>query len=127
MFDFVDNFTCFIAFGEMTYDLMTAPQSWPFLTLLGGTWLFAVGAMWGQTFTDGDPSGILYTEHVGGYLGHGVSFADFNADGNDDLTFTQFEGQILAFAGDGLRGVHAHGFGNRQHGWRTQVRAVGRF
>ena len=94
MFDFVDNFTCFIAFGEMTFDLMTAPQSWPSLTLLGGTWLFAVGAMWGQTFTDGDPSGVLYTEHVGGYLGHGVSFADFNADGNDDLTFTQFEGQI---------------------------------
>ena len=104
MFDFVDNFTCFIAFGEMTYDLMTAPQSWPSLTFLGGTWLFFVGAMWGQTFTDGDPTGILYTEHVGGYLGHGVSFADFNADGNDDLTFTQFEGQILAFAGDGLGG-----------------------
>lgn len=54
-----------------------------------------------QTFVDGDPLGVLYTEHVGGYLGHGVSFVDFNGDGFDDLTFAQFEGDILGYAGDG--------------------------
>lgn len=54
-----------------------------------------------QTFVDGDPSGLLYTNHVGGYLGHGVSMADFNDDGHDDLTFTQFEGEIRFYAGSG--------------------------
>ena len=58
----------------------------------------------GQMFIDGDPVGTLYTEHVGGYLGQGVSFADFNGDGNDDLTFTQWTGEILTFAGDGQGG-----------------------
>ena len=38
-----------------------------------------------QTFVDGDPAGVLNTAHVGGYLGHGVSFVDFNGDGFDAL------------------------------------------
>ena len=54
-----------------------------------------------QTFVDGDPAGVLNTAPVGGYLGHGVSFVDFNGDGFDDLCFAQFEGQILAYEGDG--------------------------
>ena len=58
----------------------------------------------GQAFTDGDSSETLVTGHTGGYLGHGVSFADFNQDGFDDLTFTQFEGQIIAYLGDGIGG-----------------------
>lgn len=57
-----------------------------------------------QTFVDGDPEGVLFTNHVGGYLGHGVSFADFNGDGFDDLTFAQFEGSIFTYAGDGNGG-----------------------
>ena len=57
-----------------------------------------------QTFIDGDPGGLLFTQHVGGYLGHGVSFADFNEDGFDDLCFAQFEGQIIAYQGDGEGG-----------------------
>ena len=57
--------------------------------------------VWGQTFTDGDPGGLLYTNHFGGFLGHGVSMADFNGDGHDDLTFTQFQGEILFYEGDG--------------------------
>ena len=64
----------------------------------------SVGEVRGQMFIDGDPVGTLYTEHVGGYLGQGVSFADFNGDGNDDLTFTQWTGEILTFAGDGQGG-----------------------
>lgn len=55
----------------------------------------------GQTFVNGDDAEVLFTNHIGGYLGHGVSFADFNGDGFDDLTFTQFEGNLLAYAGDG--------------------------
>lgn len=54
-----------------------------------------------QSFQDGDVQGDLYTNHVGGYLGHGVSMADFNGDGHDDLTFTQFEGELYLYAGDG--------------------------
>ena len=56
---------------------------------------------WCQAFTDGDPGGLLYTNHVGGFLGHGVSLADFNGDGHDDLTFTQFQGEIRFYEGDG--------------------------
>ena len=61
-------------------------------------------ALQAQTFVDGDPAGVLNTAHVGGYLGHGVSFVDFNEDGFDDLCFAQFEGQILAYEGDGEGG-----------------------
>ena len=57
--------------------------------------------VWCQTFTDGDPVGLLYTNHFGGFLGHGVSMADFNGDGHDDLTFTQFQGEIRFYEGDG--------------------------
>ncbi len=74
-------------------------------TFRGPFWAFLAYAMsiaaFGQTFVDGDPTGTLYTEHIGGYLGHGVSFADFNGDGFDDLTFTQFQGNIKAFTGNG--------------------------
>ncbi|MDG1674253.1 MAG: CRTAC1 family protein, partial [Flavobacteriales bacterium] len=48
--------------------------------------------------------GVLFTQHVGGFLGHGVSFADFNDDGFDDLCFAQFEGEIFAYQGDGEGG-----------------------
>lgn len=67
-----------------------------------------------QIFVDGDPAGLLYTQHVGGFLGHGVSFADYNGDGFDDLTFAQFEGNIMAYAGDGAGGFQADelGIGN---------------
>ena len=63
--------------------------------------LFACHDAWSQSFQDGDVQGDLYTNHVGGYLGHGVSMADFNGDGHDDLTFTQFEGELHLYAGDG--------------------------
>lgn len=37
--------------------------------------------------------GVL-TDHTGGYLGTGVSFADFNGDGKDDLSFGHHEGDL---------------------------------
>ena len=62
-----------------------------------------------QTFVVGTCGGVN-TAHVGGYLGHGVSFVDFNGGGFDDLCFAQFEGQIFAYEGD--RKV-----GSRQRTW----------
>ena len=67
------------------------------------------------------------TAHLGGYLGHGVSFVDFNEDGFDDLCFAQFEGQILAYEGDGEGGFASADLGMRQHGGRAQERSMGRF
>ena len=40
----------------------------------------------GQIFEDWPTDSILVTDHVLGYLGHGVSFCDFDGDGFDDLT-----------------------------------------
>ena len=39
-----------------------------------------------QLVEDDAIMGVL-TDHTGGYLGTGVSFADFNGDGKDDLSF----------------------------------------
>ena len=36
---------------------------------------------------------LLETDHTGGYIGSGVSFADFNNDDIDDLTFGHHAGQ----------------------------------
>lgn len=43
----------------------------------------------------------LETQHTGGFLGAGVSFADFNGDYIDDLTFADFQGDLKFFAGTG--------------------------
>ena len=53
-------------------------------TLLFAVFWTSVGGVRGQMFIDGDSVGTLYTEHVGGYLGQGVSFADFN--GKETMT-----------------------------------------
>ncbi|MFB1019301.1 MAG: VCBS repeat-containing protein, partial [Flavobacteriales bacterium] len=45
---------------------------------------------------------LLSTDHTGGYLGSGVSFADFNGDEIDDLTFGHHAGQIRYYQGDGV-------------------------
>ncbi len=44
----------------------------------------------------------LETDHTSGYLGSGVSFADFNGDGWDDLTFGHHAGAMRFYAGTGL-------------------------
>ena len=43
----------------------------------------------------------LVSDHTGGYLGTGVSFADFNGDGLDDLTFGHHNGALSFYAGNG--------------------------
>jgi hypothetical protein len=44
----------------------------------------------------------LSTDHTGGFLGTGVSFADFNGDYIDDLTFGHHAGQIRYYQGNGI-------------------------
>ena len=83
---------------------MSLPRHCIWLALANAWFIIPALSSFAQTFIDGDPGGVLYTQHVGGYLGHGVSFADFNEDGFDDLCFAQFEGQIFAFEGDGAGG-----------------------
>ena len=53
-------------------------------------------------FVDGSNGLLLSTDHTGGYLGTGVSFADFNGDDIDDLTFGHHAGQIRFYQGDGI-------------------------
>lgn len=43
----------------------------------------------------------LLTEHFGGYLGEGLSFADFNGDFIDDLSFADSNGHLKFFVGTG--------------------------
>lgn len=43
----------------------------------------------------------LDSDHTGGYLGTGVSFADFNGDGLDDLSFGHHTGALKFYAGTG--------------------------
>ena len=62
---------------------------------------FGILSMNAQVFSDGDPEGMLFSGHTGGFLGQGVSCVDFNNDGLDDLTFTQYEGQLLAYTNEG--------------------------
>ena len=46
-----------------------------------------------QLLEDPAVSGV-FTDHTGGYLGSGVSLADFNGDGQDDLSFGHHEGEL---------------------------------
>ena len=52
-------------------------------------------------FVDVSNGLLLVTDHTGGFLGTGVSFADFNGDNVDDLTFGHHNGQIRFYQGDG--------------------------
>lgn len=42
----------------------------------------------------------LETDHTAGYLGTGVSFADFNGDGIDDLSFGHHSGDLKFYVGE---------------------------
>ena len=53
-------------------------------------------------FVDVSSDLLLPTDHTGGFLGAGVSFADFNNDNIDDLTFGHHAGQIRFYQGDGV-------------------------
>ena len=68
------------------------------VSLVGAT-ILAFGGL--AQFTDVSTELSLATHHYGGYLGAGVSFADFNGDYIDDLTFADYEGNLKFFAGTG--------------------------
>lgn len=76
----------------------TTLQKW--LMLLAGAWGLS-GGLQAQLVPVGS-SIPLVTDHVSGYLGSGVSFADFNGDGWDDLTFGHHLGDVRFYAGDGV-------------------------
>ncbi|MDG1675008.1 MAG: VCBS repeat-containing protein, partial [Flavobacteriales bacterium] len=54
-----------------------------------------------QILTDGDSDSVLVINHFQGFVGHGVSFCDFNGDGYDDLTFGQFNGNLFTYQSQG--------------------------
>ncbi|MDG2208659.1 MAG: CRTAC1 family protein [Flavobacteriales bacterium] len=63
-------------------------------------YVFQTHAGYGQ-FVDVSNEMDVITNHIGGYHGSGLSMADFNGDGYDDLSFTQFEGFLLFYLGNG--------------------------
>ena len=44
----------------------------------------------------------IWTDHTGGYLGAGLSMADFNSDGLDDLSIAHHMGELHFYLGDGV-------------------------
>jgi hypothetical protein len=70
---------------------------WSTLIFLAG---MSVHLGWGQ-FVDVGPEMELENFHTGGYLGHGVSMADFNGDEIDDMTLVTWEGNVAAYVGTG--------------------------
>lgn len=66
-------------------------------------WAWCLGvctAAWGQ-LVDVSNTLVLATGHTGGFLGAGVSFADFNGDYIDDLSFGNWEGELRFYLGNG--------------------------
>ena len=43
----------------------------------------------------------IWTDHTSGYLGAGLSMADFNGDGLDDLSIAHHMGNLQFYLGDG--------------------------
>lgn len=77
-------------------------------------WVMGLSGLKGQSFEEWPSDSVLVTDHVLGYLGHGVSFCDFDGDGFDDLTFGQYAGEIFAYQsqGDGSYLPYDLGIGN---------------
>ena len=55
---------------------------------------------WSQ-FNDVSNQMDLFTDHTGGNWGAGMSMADFNGDGLDDLSFAHYGGVLKFFEGNG--------------------------
>lgn len=68
-----------------------------FLCFYGALW--AVGQM---SFVDATSALAVESNHTGGYWGTGLSVADFNGDGWDDITLAHHEGNIRFYAGNGV-------------------------
>lgn len=55
----------------------------------------------GQLVVDNGLTSSLDSDHTGGYLGTGMSFADFNGDGIDDLSLGHHNGDLRFYIGTG--------------------------
>ncbi len=66
-----------------------------------------------QIMSDWPSDSVLFIDHTQGYMGHGVSFFDFDQDGYDDLTFGHHDGNLFAYRsqGDGTFVAHDLGIG----------------
>lgn len=74
--------------------------------LLFKPWLFCVVVIFPlfgvAQLTEVSDALMIQTDHTGGYLGTGVSFADFNGDGKDDLSFGHHNGLLRFYEGTGV-------------------------
>jgi hypothetical protein len=73
-----------------------------FLRLVLWTWIFSVagGGLHAQ-LVDVSQGIPLSTDHTSGFLGTGVSVADFDGDGWDDVSFGHHGGQLAFYHGSG--------------------------
>ena len=70
-------------------------------TLLLGM-LTALSSAAQAPFVDVSNEMDIWTDHTGGYLGVGLSMADFNGDGLDDLSIAHHEGELQFYLGNGV-------------------------
>ena len=73
------------------------------LRLLGGVVALLTIPLhgWSQ-FIEVTSDFALSSGHTGGYLGHGLSLADFSGDQIDDLTVVDWQGNIYTYLGNGV-------------------------
>lgn len=73
-----------------------------FLGTLAGLLMGPVCTAWSQApFVNVSNALDIWTDHVGGYLGQGISMADFNGDGLDDLSIAHHLGELQFYIGNG--------------------------
>jgi hypothetical protein len=72
-----------------------------FLIALFTAWAILTDLEVRAQLVDVSNSMALETNHTGGYLGEGVSFADFNGDYIDDLSFADYQGNLRFYVGTG--------------------------
>ena len=63
--------------------------------------LYALSSAAQAPFVDVSNEMDIWTDHTGGYLGSGLSMADFNGDGLDDLSIAHHAGELQFYLGDG--------------------------
>ena len=63
--------------------------------------LYAMSSAAQAPFVDVSNEMDIWTDHTGGYLGSGLSMADFNGDGLDDLSIVHHAGELQFYLGDG--------------------------
>lgn len=97
----------FLFLHFVSYSMLTHVYSWMvnrcFMRLCFITFfVLAFAERVGAQLEDVSEEYVLTTDHTGGFLGTGVSFADFNGDGKDDLSFSHFEGELVFYESNGV-------------------------